>query len=71
MALGIPGILVAVVFRLTVPEPLRGMSDAGGARPLTRTPLTRVVAEIWHISSARLILLALGLNSFTGYAALT
>jgi MFS family permease len=66
---GLPGVVLAVVVRLTLREPLRGAADglhhrASGAD----VPSSRDAArEIWSLRSLRHMALGAGLHSFAGY----
>jgi len=66
---GIPGILLAVVFKLTVREPMRGMSDpnTGTSAPAGQSPLGETLRTL--LSKRTLLHLAMGgaLTSFVGY----
>jgi MFS family permease len=68
LAVGLPGLLVAVLVKLTLREPPRGMSE-----PLTAVadamPLKEVFMELWNRRSFRHLSLASGLHAFVGYGA--
>lgn len=66
MVVGLPGILLALVFRFTVQEPLRGMSEQ---RVVTHdeTSFGEVLALLWSRRSFRHLALAGSLSAFTGY----
>ncbi|MEM9054095.1 MAG: MFS transporter [Pseudomonadota bacterium] len=68
--MGLPGVLGAVVFKMTVKEPPRGYSDPGGAAALAATKRPSLFAafrviggkwSFWHVS------LGGGIASFAGY----
>ncbi|BFM10578.1 MFS transporter [Simiduia litorea] len=72
MAVGAPGLLLAVWLRWTVHEPQRGFSDAGN-QPASQTtteelaPLAQVFRQLWSYKSARWLVFACGLTSVGGY----
>ncbi len=68
--MGIPGVLVAIIFKMTIKEPPRGYSDPGGAAAAAARrmpPPTKVFkilsrnATFWHVSFGG------ALASFVGY----
>jgi MFS family permease len=63
---GLPGVAMALVVRLTVREPLRGMSERQPIETRTYT-----IHEAWHffasLPTGRYLGLAAGLNAFAGY----
>ena len=63
---GVPGILLALVFQLTVKEPPRGHSENIGT-PVT-PPSSSVVKFMWGSKPLRHIVIAGSLIAFTGYA---
>ncbi|MET0371513.1 MAG: MFS transporter [Sphingobium sp.] len=72
LIVGAPGLLLAVIFALTVREPLRGMSDTGlhregGAMPTTAQALRFVLRS----SALRTILFISMTCSIAGYSVLT
>jgi MFS family permease len=68
LAVGLPGVLVALVVKATLREPPRGMSEQ-----LTvvddAVPLQEVFMELWNRRSFRHLSLAAGLHAFVGYGA--
>lgn len=66
VVLGLPGIAIAVVVRLTLREPVRGFFDVmePGAAAL---PFGATVRQLWHCRTYRLIVLFLLLNGFVVY----
>lgn len=65
-AVGLPGVLVAIVLRLTLREPPRGYAD--GLRVATEpTPLSTVISMIWNTNSLRHGIFATALHAFVGY----
>lgn len=67
---GIPGLIIAVLFLLTVPEPRRGhiekLEDSGSAPHLPAT-----IAYLWSQRSFRFIAFGTAMASFGGYAGTT
>jgi predicted MFS family arabinose efflux permease len=69
LAAGIPGLVLAVVFQLTVREPQRGLAENLGD---SETPsLLSVVRLLWSQKSFRWMSLGTAFNSFGGYAGIT
>ena len=64
---GVPGILLALVFQLTVKEPPRGHSENVGT-PVTPPSFGSVVKFMWGSKPLRHIVIAGSLIAFTGYA---
>lgn len=65
---GVPGILLAVVFKFTIREPLRGMSDVNApSTPTSQPPLGETLRTL--LSTRTFVHLAMGgaLTSFVGY----
>lgn len=64
LIVGVPGVALALLVRLTVPEPVRASGpDAPEAAPPTRAVITR----LWRIRTFRHIGIAAGLHAFVGY----
>ncbi|MCP4007197.1 MAG: MFS transporter [bacterium] len=70
---GAPGILLAIVLRLTVREPPRGYSEAtasnaGAAAAIEKMPSVKeVFAFLWEMPSFRHLSIAAALTAFSGY----
>lgn len=62
---GLPGLLIALVIRYTIKEPIRGLSD--GKKVEEVPPLGDVLSLLWSRSSFRHIALGAGLNAFAAY----
>lgn len=62
---GLPGLLIALVIRYTIKEPIRGLSD--GKKVEEVPPLGEVLGLLWSRSSFRHIALGAGLNAFAAY----
>jgi len=67
MVVGAPGILLAVLVRMTVAEPVRGLSEK---RTVSHNPvpLAQVVSVLWSRRSFRHMAMGAGLNAFAGYS---
>lgn len=61
---GLPGILLAIIVRLTIKEPPRGFYDKGTPETV---PLKTVIAHFRSHKSMILLSLACGMTAFTGY----
>jgi MFS family permease len=69
IAVGVPGILLAVVVRLFVVEPRRGLSDAARAAEQGDMPtIWSAFRDMWRDAAARHLVLAVTLTSLIGYA---
>jgi MFS family permease len=68
MAVGLPGIALAVIVRLLVVEPPRGMSEPSRAVPAEQPKLAEGFRTIWREPAARHLVLAVTLTSTIGYA---
>jgi predicted MFS family arabinose efflux permease len=71
VALGLPGLAVALLVRWTVREPPRGRFDAGAAASARRDTTWGVVRYLWAFRSFRWLSLAATLHVFAGYGAAT
>lgn len=69
IAVGLPGLLLALLVRFTVAEPPRGMSDAQAA-PEAIPPLREVFTHLWKIKSYRCFVLIATFGALTGYGIL-
>lgn len=67
MVVGVPGILLAIVVRLTVAEPERGLIEQREDTD-TVVPLRDVLGLLWSRRSFRHMALGAGLNAFAGYS---
>ena len=68
IAIGLPGILLAVVVRLFVVEPRRGLSDPALVVPPERPSVKDGFLTLWREPAARHLVLAVTLTSLIGYA---
>ncbi|WP_414728730.1 spinster family MFS transporter [Zhongshania aliphaticivorans] len=67
VVVGLPGILLAIIVRFTITEPMRGQSEARTAS-VTQAPLTDVLYVLWSRHSFRYLSMGAALNAFAGYA---
>ena len=66
---GLPGLLLAVIVRLVMVEPRRGLSDVDRVVEQSAHPsLADGVASIWRSAPARHLIAAITLTSLVGYA---
>jgi MFS family permease len=73
IAIGIPGLVLALVVRLFMVEPRRGLSDAARAVDAARHPgevpgMWSAFGDMWRDAAARHLVLAVTLTSLIGYA---
>lgn len=71
VVVGCPGILIAIILKLTLKDPPRGQTDAVTAAPTDDTDQTTVwttIKHLWSIKSFRYVNYAAGLSTFAGYA---
>lgn len=66
LVVGIPGVLLAVVIRMTIREPTRGWSE-NKAPELDRLSIKTVFTQLWQKPAFRHIALAGGLTALSGY----
>ncbi|MDZ4864143.1 MAG: MFS transporter [Gemmatimonadota bacterium] len=65
---GLPGLFIALLVRLTIREPRRGHSD-GAVVAAPQPPLWSTITQIWQLSSFRWMALATGFTAFVTYGA--
>ena len=68
IVVGLPGVALAVVLRLLVAEPVRGMAE-GRTVESTTPPLKDTLALLWSRPSFRHLSIACGLHAFITYGA--
>ena len=66
---GLPGIILAIILKLTVKEPPRGYSEEKPA-DTTTVPFRTVVKTMWGFKSFKYIALGAGTQAFVGYGAI-
>ena len=70
VVVGLPGVLLAIILKLVVREPARGMAEPGGAeRHLDMPPIRAVAKKLFGASSFVHITIGATLTSFVGYGA--
>lgn len=69
LVVGIPGVLLAILLRLTVREPPRGHSETS-AHDVDPVPFSMVVRTMWGFRSFRQIALGAATQAFVGYGAI-
>lgn len=67
LVVGLPGILLAVLVRFTLAEPIRGVADKKSAEA-DSTPFLGVLKILWSRLSFRHMAFAGALNAFAGYS---
>ena len=70
LVVGLPGVLLAVVVRITLREPIRGMSDSAPVSDSGQLPLFSAVRQLWALRSFRYASLGAAFNAFVGYGGL-
>ncbi|MDZ7668192.1 MAG: MFS transporter [Gammaproteobacteria bacterium] len=74
LAVGLPGIMIALLVKATLREPPRGLSEripgsVESAPPIAPETLKVVFLELWNRRSFRHLSVAAGLHAFVGYGA--
>jgi predicted MFS family arabinose efflux permease len=67
MIVGIPGILVALLIRLSLREPRRGLSDVAAVSTAPPSSMLATVTELWAIRSYRHLVLASSIFTLGAY----
>lgn len=67
MVVGVPGIIIALVVRFTLREPIRGLSENRTATE-TQVPFKSVLSLLYSRVSFRHIAMGAALNAFAGYS---
>lgn len=70
LVVGLPGVLMAVVVKLTLREPPRGQLDGGDHADVPDSDLADDLKRLWALKSFRYAAIAAGFNAFLGYGAL-
>ncbi|HJY80389.1 MAG TPA: MFS transporter, partial [Candidatus Binatia bacterium] len=70
--MGLPGLMLALVLRLTLREPPRGYSEGlhTSGLPIASEPISEVLRFLWQLRSFRHLSLAAALYAFCGYGSL-
>lgn len=66
LVVGIPGVVLALLVRFTLREPVRGISEARRASA-DMVPTGQVVSLLWRLKTFRHMAFAASLNAFAGY----
>ena len=66
IALGVPGLIMAVIVKLTVREPIRGQHDSASIDHQQQVSLMQTVAYLWRKASFRYLVTAMALTAFVG-----
>ena len=69
MVVGLPGVVLAVIVRLTLREPPRGVSDGIVETSTAAPPVKAVFSYLWSLRSFRMVALGAAMHSFVGYGA--
>jgi len=67
---GLPGILMAVIVKLTLREPPRGQMDDGDHTDVPESNILSDLGRLWALRSFRYAALGAGFNAFLGYGSL-
>jgi len=70
LVVGLPGILMAVIVKLTLREPLRGQMDDGDHTDVPESNILVDLNRLWALRSFRYAALGAGFNAFLGYGSL-
>jgi predicted MFS family arabinose efflux permease len=68
---GLPGLILAVLVKLTIREPARGLADGKASADRSAPPLAQVLKFLWSRKSFRHMTIATALLAFGGFAAAT
>lgn len=66
-AVGVPGVILAVLFKLTIAEPLRGMSEGGQGQATEQPPFGITLKTLLKNKTMMHIAMGGALTSFVGY----
>lgn len=67
VAVGLPGLVIALLVRYTIREPRRGQSDPIPVEAKPAPPLAEAIRTIWSVPAFRYAALASGFNAFVNY----
>lgn len=68
MVVGIPGILIALLVRFTLREPIRGLSESRDVSEQTSSSVGDIVRLLWSRKTFRHLAFGAALNAFAGYS---
>ena len=67
LVVGAPGVILAIIVRFTLREPIRGASEVQPMADLPAPPVAEVFHHLWSRRSFRFMVLGAALHSFVGY----
>ena len=67
IVVGAPGLLLALLIRFTIKEPLRGAFDRSGIVEPTQTNIRHAISSMWRLSAMRYTVLGIGFAGMAGY----
>ena len=70
LVVGLPGVLLAAIVKMTIREPARGQTDAGEHGDTAKGHLAQDLRRLWALRSFRYAALGAGFNAFLGYGSL-
>jgi len=70
LVVGAPGLLLAIIVKLTLREPLRGQMDAGDNSSASEGHILVDLERLWALRSFRYAAFGAGFNAFLGYGGL-
>jgi len=70
LVVGLPGVLMAVIVKLTLREPPRGQMDDGDHADVPESHILVDLKRLWLLRSFRYAALGAGFNAFLGYGSL-
>ncbi|MFK7830235.1 MAG: spinster family MFS transporter [Congregibacter sp.] len=72
MVVGLPGVILAIIVRFTLAEPIRGLQDGlvntADTKASAPVPFLEVLSLLWSRRTFRHMAVGAGLNAFCGYA---
>ena len=68
---GLPGVIIALLVRFTIEEPVRGASDGIALDPALRAKVWEGFAHLWKMRAARHVVAGFTLTSMVGYGGVT
>jgi len=69
LAIGLPGVLVGLLIKFTVKEPVRGKADGVAPPDHVAPKVIEVLSTIWHLKSLKHMIIGSSLIVFGGYGA--
>lgn len=65
---GLPGVILAILVKLTIREPMRGATDEGSNIRRDEVSIWEGIAHLWRIKTYRIMAYGGALSAFCGYA---